>query len=115
MARSGLRPCGHREREAAQVLDQAAGVRTRVEPRGQRCGVVGRSIQTARTQQIEQGRRAQAAVEVIVQQHLGQRARPCRVIEGMGRNRRHRCIVVQVARASGVLLSWGIHQRSTRP
>ena len=50
-------------------------MRAGVEPARQRGGVVGRRRQAARAQQLEQRRRAQAAVEVLVQQHLGQGAR----------------------------------------
>ena len=65
---------GHRQREAFQVPFQAAGVGIRVEPGRQRGHVVLGRLQPALAQQRQQRGHAQAAVQVFVQQHLGQGA-----------------------------------------
>ena len=63
---------GHGQRKAVQVLFQTAGVGVGVEPGGQlgfvRCGWRHATL----AQQVQQGGHAQAAVQVFVQQHLGQ-------------------------------------------
>jgi len=66
---------GHGERKTLEVLAQAAGVRVGIEPGGQTGLVVGRHGHAALAQQRQQGGHAQTAVEMFVQQHLGQLAR----------------------------------------
>ena len=62
----------HREGKAFEVFLQAAGVGVGVEP-GRQAGLVGgRWRDAALAQQLQQGGHAQAAVQVLVQQHLGQ-------------------------------------------
>ncbi len=76
-------------------------MRALVEPRRQR-GRIGRGwLDATLAQQLQQRGRPQAAVEVIVQQHLGQRTRERVDVVASG----HRVIVVQVARAPRLLLS----------
>jgi hypothetical protein len=53
----------HRQREAPQVLGQAAGVRARIEPARQAADIGSRRVQIARAQQLEQGCDTQAAVQ----------------------------------------------------
>jgi len=77
----------HRQREAAQVLVQRAGVGAGVEPGGQRVGVLGRRCDAALAQQVQQRGHAQAAVQVLVQQHLGH---PARAPQRGGVDRRRR-------------------------
>ncbi len=70
------RVCGlhHGERvlEGRQVLQQVAGLGAAGEPRLQIVGVGRRQPPADRVRELEDGRHSQAAVEVIVQEHLGQ-------------------------------------------
>jgi hypothetical protein len=71
-ARQGLRR-GHRrhgQRKAAQVVVQRPGMGAGVEPGGQAACIGCRAGDAALAQQVEQGGHAQAAVQVLVQQHL---------------------------------------------
>ncbi len=81
-----------REREAAQVLGQAAGMRACIEPGRERRGILRRRCQAARVQQFEQRGRPQAAVEVLVQEHLRHGLQLLR--ERAGERGRHRRMVV---------------------
>ena len=70
------RVCGlhHGERvlEGRQVLQQVAGLGAAGEPRLQIVRVGRRQRPTDRVRELEDGRHAQTAVEMIVQEHLGQ-------------------------------------------
>ena len=68
---------GNRQAEALQIGRQAAGVGTAAEPLRQRVGVVDWQGDAACAGQFDQRGGTQAAVQMFVQQHLGQGAR-CR-------------------------------------
>jgi hypothetical protein len=77
----GVGPLHHADgvRERLQVAHQRAGVGRPPEPQAQRRGVVGRQVAVAElVGQLEHGLRAQAAVQVVVQENLGGAA------EGLG-------------------------------
>jgi hypothetical protein len=80
LERERVRHRRHREGEALEVLRQAAGVGVGLEPGRERRHVLGRRPDAALPQQFEQRRRTQAAVQMLVQQHLGkgERARGSR-------------------------------------